>query len=273
MFKYKILIVLYNKIPEESETIVSLSDLKDNINDLAEILIWDNSIKSLSCQDLNSLGNLFSGFKYEYRSDGKNTPLSVIYNSVIKELNEDQILIIFDHDSVINNSYFDTLFDADSKHSAVNLFLPIIKYDGVIVSPANLWYFKGSYWNEAKYGLVESKHKSAINSGMAIRAKYLIDYFEGYNENIFFYGTDSDFMQKYSKQNEYFYVLNTVINHTLNFFDNKDIEDKIKRYKEMRRASLIRMRQENIAILVLANIYFLFYSFKLAFSFRDYRFI
>lgn len=274
MYKYKLLIVLYNKEPKESETILSLSRMTDEIVQSTSIYIWDNSSKPLSDSSLLDLESLLKPFHYQYNCVKENVSLSKIYNYVIKnELIKDQILLIFDHDSNITKDYFIELAKSEAQYPDINLYLPIIKYKGTIVSPANSWYFKGSYWAEEKFGLVEAHHQNAINSGMAIRGSYLKNTFQGYDENLRFYGTDSDFMYQYSLQNKYFCVTHAVVNHTLDFFDNKDIDSRLSRFKQMRTGALINMRKINFIIYLLCYVYFVFCSFKLVISSKDFRFL
>lgn len=273
MNQLKVLIVLYNKKIEESETIMSLSKIVDKIQFMNEIIVWDNSKVIMPEDEQVHLKRILHPANVQYIGTGKNTSLSIIYNSVIRTLSDKEIFVVLDHDSNLTLAYFKALEDSIEKYPQINLFLPIIKYNKTIVSPANSWYFKGSYWKEEKFGLIETKNQNAINSGMAIRAAYLKNDFEGYNENLAFYGTDSDFMYKYGRQNHYFCVINAVINHTLDFFDNNSIDSKLFRYKEIKKAALINMKQRGFFIYMLCYFYFLIYSIKLIISFKDIRFL
>lgn len=274
MVRIKLLIVLYNKIPKESETILSLSKIKDSINDFVEIYIWDNSSRCLESDQFHILDELLYPITYNYHGDGLNTPLSKIYNIVIKnELFGFDSLVIFDHDSAFDISYLSALMDALNNYTDVNLFLPIIKYNNKIVSPANLYYFKGSYWRKEKIGLVRAKNQTAINSGMCIRSQYLINEFPGYDENLLFYGTDDDFMDKYTIQNTKFYVINSVINHTLDFFDTNDLESKSQRYTYMKKAALYRMYKKGYLVYFFARVYYLLFSLKLAYMYKNTKFL
>lgn len=269
----KILIVLYNKKIEDSETIVSLAKIVKDIPNLEQIIVWDNSKVLMTCNQQVALKETLSPINVDCKGNGINTSLSIIYNETIKTLKENDILIILDHDSNIPIEYFTSLIESINMYVDVNLFLPIIKYNNSIVSPANSWYFKGSYWEKEKYGLVEAKHQNAINSGMAIRASYLKNDFVGYDQNLQFYGTDSDFMYKYRTQNKYFCVLHAVVYHTLDFYDNKDVESKLSRFRQMKRAALINMKKINLGVYLLCYLYFVLFSIKLAFSTKDFRFL
>jgi hypothetical protein len=237
------------------------------------VVIWDNSQKQLGSEERMHLFETMSPFDLEYLSNGENCYMSVIYNKVIKTLNYNEYLILLDHDSTFNIDYFTNLSKAIVDNPNINLFLPIIKSQNKIVSPANFFYFKGSYWKEKKLGVIKSRYITAINSGMAISGKYLQTHFPGYNEHLKFYGTDNDFMNKYIKDNKTLFVLNVEIQHVLNFYESISIEDKITRYKWMKEAALINSQSKGIIIHILNKFYFVLFSIKLAIANKDSRFI
>lgn len=273
MIHYIILVVLYNRLPLASETIRSLIYLKNDIAVNSKVIIWDNSLKQLGTEERMQLLNEMSPCEVEYVSNGENCFLSVIYNKIIKTLNINEYLIILDHDSTINIDYFTSLNNAIDDNPHENLFLPIIKSQNKIVSPANFLYIKGSYWKYKKTGIIKSKNITAINSGMAISARYLQTDFPGYDEHLKFYGTDNDFMNKYSKDNETLFVLNVEIEHVLNFYESISIEDKMIRYKWMKEGALINSKSKGFIIHLLNKMYFVLFSIKLAILNKDSRFI
>jgi len=273
MIKLKLLVVLYNRLPMDSETIQSIITAKNDISKFSELIIWDNSERMLSNIELEDLSTSLIGIKYEYYADGKNTYLSVIYNRIIKKIQNDDYLIILDHDSNIEISFFNELVVAINENPNVNLFLPIIISHNTIVSPANMCYFYGSNWKESKFGLIKSKGTTAINSGMTISGNYLKNKFEGYNEDIRFYGTDNDFMYKYAKDNKYIYILNSKINHTLNYQHDNNLEDKIRRFADVKFGFYMNAKSQNYFVYFLAKIYFFLYSLKLSISHKTIRFL
>lgn len=273
MFKLKILVVLYNRLPIYSETILSIIASKNELLNLSELIIWDNSSRILSEHELFELDKLLTGVKYEYFANGKNTYLSKIYNQVIKSLDYNDYLIILDHDSTFGDIFFSTIKTSIVNNPNIDLFLPLVYSQNKLVSPAYLKYFRGSYWKERKIGLVNSLNIHAINSGMIISARYLKSTFKGYNENLKFYGTDNDFMRKFSQDNEYLYVLDAEITHILNFHDDSNVEDKIFRFKAMREASLINMKINGVFLYYAAKIYFFMLGVKFSYRYKDFRFV
>jgi len=273
MIKLKILVVLYNKLPNESQTLNSFISYKEELSEFAEIIIWDNSINYLSANESNQLRDTFNPLNIEYIASGKNVALSVIYNTVIKKLHTDEYFVIFDHDSTVDFLFFVDLIDSISKNNTVNLFLPIVISNNYIVSPANTWYFMGWYWKKPKYGKIRANGITAINSGMVINGNYLNSKFKGYDEDLKFYETDNDFMYKYSLDNEYLFVLKSKIDHSLNYYEKSTLNDKLFRYKSAKEGCLIHIRKRNRFIYLLALIYFSFMSIRLTIKHRSFRFL
>ena len=188
-----ILIVIYNKGPKESSTIVSLSETDDRLKASMRCLVCDNSKNEFDDVQKKELDCLLDGIEHQYiYNESKNKPLSVIYNETIKKLRSDEYLIILDDDSVFGSDLFEKSSVAINENKDIDLFLPIICDNGTVVSPAVLKGFKGHYIKNIKTGRINCKNITAINSGMIIKAKYLKEGFEGYDERIKFYFTDND---------------------------------------------------------------------------------
>jgi len=273
MIKLKILVVLYNKLPIESQTLNSFIKFKEKLSKFSELIIWDNSDKYLNSSQLAVIKDIFLPLQFEYKANGINTSLSKIYNNVIRTINEDEFLVIFDHDSTVELSYFINLIDSINANPDINLFLPIVNCNNQIVSPANLWYFKGSYWKIAKYGKIYTKGITAINSGMVMNGKYLKTKFVGYDEDLKFYETDNDFMNKYSEDNDFLYVVDSHINHSLSIYEESSLNDKLFRYHSAKDGCLIHLKKRNLVIYVIALLYYFALSIKYAIKYHSFRFL
>lgn len=266
----KILIVLYQKKIYESETIYTLKKNKNEIKIPYEVHIWNNSPTALAIQDITAIQTelpvIICG------NDKKNTSLSIIYTKFYKSCNDDDILLILDHDTRIDKGFFSELEQAIKSHPNINLFLPIVKHNNLIVSPSTVYGVKGIYWKKAKYNIIQSQHTTAINSGMAIRCHYLKHNFEGYNLNLKFYETDNDFMHKYSKNNKYIYVLKSELIHSLGFYDD-DVNSKLKRFEAMKFGRLTHMKTRKKILYILAYLQYLYFGIKCFFRYKDKRFL
>lgn len=267
---YLILVVVYNIDAIESETINSLVNSSQYINN-SSVIVWDNSTNA---QKAGSIKWIFERIKHvEYIHKPENIPLSKVYNEVInKHSNVDyDYLILFDQDSTFTSDFFYQLNKSIDEFLNVSLFLPIVISDNNIVSPANLFLFKGNYWKSKKLGLVEAKNKAAINSGMVISFEYLKNRFVGYDERFLFYGTDTYFMKTYAKDNDCFCVFDGEILHHLAYCDNSNVDEIIKRHPENMKAVLL-LNSDNFAMKVLTKFYLFLFSIKQSFKFRDIRF-
>ncbi len=262
-------IVVYNKDFTTSPTLQSIKNLDPSIRKwIKRIYLWDNSAKSLNEEDIRVFQK-DTDIEISYFWNGKNNYLSFIYNKTIEKVPENSILVLLDHDSCIGNDYFVKLKKDAERYENINLFLPIIKYNNQVVSPAWQVYFYGQYLKKVTPGLEKSKHKMAINSGMAIRSNYLKNTFRGYNEEIKFYGTDNDFMSQYARDNKYFVLLDTVIEHELNYYENTNREDILRRLADMKNGSYILMKKENQIIYNLAKLYWYLYEKKIIHGLND----
>lgn len=273
MCTIKILVVLYNKTIRSSETCSSLMKLNAHCKDyITDLYIWNNSPFLIPDEEKTFFNNSFLNSHVYYFEDKENHPLSVIYNKIIFLNDSVGGLLILDHDSTLDDTYIEELLSSFKSNPEINLFLPRVFYNSVLVSPAKLYYFCGRYIKNFPLGVTSSRFLTAINSGMFIRCKYLKEQFQGYNENIKFYGTDNDFMYKYSKQNEFVYILSSSFNHTLNYYEDTSIASKIHRYKDVRNGILMQMKSINKFLTLLARIYLFIYECRMNVKFNTWAF-
>lgn len=231
----KFLVVLYNKKLCECETCLSMMRWDETTRSkIAELYVWNNSASPLPEEDKREFLMYFPKTEVTFIEDGLNHPLSEVYNSIIEKTDEKGILVIWDHDSRIPEEYLGCLLKVSKENASINLFLPQVFFNKKLVSPAKMIYFWGRTIKQIPHGLHLSKNTTAINSGMAIRCSYLKNEFVGYNPKIKFYGTDNDFMYKYRSQNEKYYVLPIRLKHELNSFSKTDLEDSLRRYKDIK---------------------------------------
>ncbi|GIZ07431.1 hypothetical protein [Flavobacterium sp. UMI-01] len=264
MIDITILVCLYKKSIEESDTIQSL--LKANIGTInSTIYIWDNSPESLNEESLVYLSSNFRNFIYNHTPE--NVPLSKIYNNVISSLTcENCFLMLCDDDSNIPVNFFGILENQIRLHPSINLFLPQIYSDTVLVSPAKDYFVFTKYIKNLNSGLLKSKYTTAINSGMVISNRVFKAGFK-YNESLKFYGTDNYFMLEYARLYPQLNVLDVNIIHNLSYNTSDDVENKIRIFKEIRKANKIIYKKYKLtrAIVMLNN---LLVSLKLSLKYK-----
>jgi hypothetical protein len=269
MSKMTILVCLYNKNITTSNTLKSLLKSVDLIKNEI-IFIWDNSIKPLEDKEIDLLKNNFLNFRYKHTPE--NVVLSKIYNSLIVEQKEAySYLMLCDDDSEIPESFFIKLEEQINKNPLVNLFLPQIYSNSILVSPAKDYLIKTSLIKELNSGVLKTGYITAINSGMVISNRIFMNGFR-YDERLNFYGTDNFFMYEYAKKNHELIVLDIKINHDLSFNGKDNIVNKIRIFKEIKRANRI-IYSENIFKRTLVAINNRIVSIKLCLRFKTLAFL
>lgn len=266
---FVILIVLYKKSLENSETLQSLLKSKDEIKD-SLLIVWDNSPNPMIEKSQTLLLQLFTNFEYIHTP--QNYSLSKIYNIVSKKyLSKYEYLVLFDHDSEFDSNYFSTLIKDIRLNRNINLFLPIVYSENSMVSPAHNYIIKSRLWTKNLLGLMSSKNKTAINSGMTIAKKVFDDGFE-YDERMTYYGTDNYFMTKFANKYQFLFVVNNIIKHNLSFNTTDDIETKLLIFKETKKTNLL-INEDNFFKLFLTKINNLLVSIKLSVKYKRLSFL
>lgn len=264
-----ILVCLYNKDINTSNTIQSLLRSVNLIKN-ATVFIWDNSLTPLNIVSQDLLKRSFENFKYKHTPE--NVVLSKVYNSVIDELEDSNAyLMLFDDDSEITVSFFNKLKEQIDLNPSMNLFLPQIYSNSVLISPAKDYLIKTKLIKGLKNGILKAKNTTAINSGMVISNRVFKEGFR-YDERLNFYGTDNFFMNQYASKNKELMVLDVKIEHDLSFNTSNDIKNKIRIFKEIKRANrIIYSRNVPEKGIVMANN--LFVSLKLCLKYKSLAFL
>lgn len=271
--EFLVLVVIYKLSPGQSDTLLSLSRCKEAKGHV-RVIIRDNSPTAYDSTDRDRLDRMLSGIPYVYRHNGKNEYLSSIYNQTIRELRQNEYLVLLDHDSVFDSAFFAEAERSIRSHPDIDLFLPRIFSGQQLVSPSRMTLFKGSYLKRCRPGLLPTRRAMAINSGMVISGRYLLHGFPGYDTDYHFYCTDCDFMWKFRKHAPYCCVMDYDLRHKLDFYGyDEPFERKVGRFREMRRSFLTAMRKRALWAYWLCFVYMDVYSVKFAIQHRDRRFL
>jgi hypothetical protein len=233
--KLTILICLYNKDISDSATLQSLLKFTE-VAMYSKVFIWDNSIEPVSSESLIILQNNFKNLIYKHTPE--NTVLSIVYNYVIDNLECDSYIMLCDDDSHIPEDFFKKLEEQITRNPSVNLFLPQVYSNSVLVSPAKDYLITTSFIKDLKPGLLASRYTTAINSGMVISNRFFEEGFR-YDTRLRFYGTDNFFMNIYAQRNKELIVLDVKFSHNLSFNSSNDINNKLRIFKEVKRANKI----------------------------------
>ena len=250
------IIVLYKTDIAESNTVKSLIAAAKELNSKDKLTIWDNSPQEQPREYLKQAVDALR-IHTTYRHTPENISLAHIYNSAIAADSVHDLVFLFDQDSYFDSRYLSDMEAAVEANAAINLFVPLIKVGETVVSPGHFHYFKGKYWDKPRYGIVPANNNIAIASGMCIRMQY-IRQFGRFDERLNLYGIDTNFMIRYSQDNQIFYVVKTFFQHHLSDFAVEKKETKDRRFADFKRSSIINAKLFPLHIR-LATHAFLFY--------------
>jgi GT2 family glycosyltransferase len=174
--------VLFNTIPAESLTLISLSKIfESNITSKHNILIYDNSLVSI--KELNFFSHNVNILFYH---NPENPGLAVPYNYALEkaiDLNK-KWLVLLDQDTVLGSDFLLQLTDSINSvqgDDSIGAIIPKVYNGKNLVSPSRLccgvinFPYKGYGYQKIKGNI------SAINSGSAISVDFL-NQISGFNE-------------------------------------------------------------------------------------------
>ncbi|MGL5488745.1 MAG: hypothetical protein ACRDC6_21015 [Shewanella sp.] len=235
MLKYDfyVLVVVYKQQLTETQTFKTLMLSPNNILRRMKLIVWDNSpvdFKSEAIFDMEKFG----GFIY-FRAES-NEKLSVLYNQVINnEFHGNGFFTILDQDTSIPANFFSEIEQAgvDDK-----LIVPrvVSNKTNSIISPRYQEYSKICYrakvvktFNNGDSGFFNSSNFFAVGSGLTLPRK-IWDHNTFFEESLSFYGVDTEFCNRYSKNINEFYLLNVDFLHDASDYDIEESID-VKRWR------------------------------------------
>lgn len=270
-----VLVVIYRRFCSASETLRSLAASREALEG-SRVVVWDNSPERALAEESQWLRRSLPMAAYFH--DASNPGLASVYNRVIERYLKTQTpetfdyMVLFDDDSQVGRNYFAELERASNDHPGIALFLPRLTAKGKIVSPSDLYGCKGFLWKKNRSGLARTRHRTAMNSGMAISVSYLREEFPGYDERFRFYGTDLFFMREYGRTNRQFVVLDCALQHDLSFFATETVEIKLWRHRES--VAALRLLHEGRGMQTwLTRAYCGVCHLRQAIKYRDLRFL
>lgn len=213
-------VVLYNKKIQESQSIKNL--LSCSMPDIY-VIVLDNS-----CDEFIELNQRWSEkLSIYYHAMGGNAGLSKAYNfalELLKEKEENDIVIWFDDDTPIEKKYFEVL-KAKAENTQFDVFVPVIYgQDGIIYSPNEVGLLKGKYIKSSNQTIRNDKF-NAINSCLAVRMRLYKNY--RYDESLFMDCVDMQLFDDFRKKKVEFCVLPVDIHQS--FFQRSEDKD-VKKY-------------------------------------------
>lgn len=264
-----ILVLLYKQKVSESETLLSLLNCKENLSEKL-LYVWDNSPTPLVSSELVFLEEQFKKFKYFNSKDNKS--LSQVYNTVIKQIKFDKIFI-FDQDTTLTHEYFNLVDCATITNTDIGVFLPFVKNNDRVVSPLTYNVVNFDRCKETQKGRILAKDKTAFASGLCIREWVFKRDNIWFDKNLSFYGVDYKFILDYGDYNEFMYLIDYKLEHSLSFTEEEAKEVKLKRFDSNIAASfyLANVRFNFFQKMIVIVRSFLI-AFKMFLKYRDFAF-
>jgi rhamnosyltransferase len=199
------IIVLYKVRLYSSITISSLLNMELTGNKKINLIVYDNSPEKLEVTYMEKI-NLMS-----YVHDKTNPGVSKAYNygADFAKRHGFKWVVLLDQDTNFQSNFISKIITAINKNPELNLFSPVLKLgDAKPFSPTR-YMFKRGHAVELEEGILSLSKYSPVNSGMTINT----DAFEevgGYFEEISLDFADFQFIEKFRKKHEYFYLIDSV---------------------------------------------------------------
>jgi GT2 family glycosyltransferase len=270
--KKLMVLVLYKLEILDSETFISLVKSNDKLRNVDKLCIWDNTPGERYLSNDAHLTLIKLNCNFEYIHTPENISLAKVYNQTLKKNEGFDWFILLDQDSGFDYTYFTAFDNALKNYPDIKLVVPLIKSNSFIVSPGRFTSFKGKYWTNENYGLTSTKSNTAIASGMIIS----IDVFDKvgfFDESLVLYGIDNNFMFRFRKCYEYFYVMDVRFIHDLSDHNFENTETKLRRFRDQRMSSIINSKLFPYPVQLLTKFFYLYKSFEYAVKYRRFSFI
>lgn len=188
MHALDLIVVLYRRDPEASETLATLSRIdfaKLGID--IEVHIWDNAREHPAPPDPG-----FLPFPWRYWSSPENESLAKIYNMLVRQSNRPYV-VIFDQDSSVDAAFFRELTASIDTGNA-EVFTPRIRHGDTTISPGCLKWVKGSALARVRDRALLPANFTAMMSGMCISRALLTRLGpRPFDERLRLYGVDTRF--------------------------------------------------------------------------------
>lgn len=199
-------VVVYNVHCSDSLTCKALLDIQDP---QIRVIIYDNSTKEFDNQ------NYCAERKWTYLGGSGNVGLSKAYNAAIEYLSREGhtgLLCLFDDDTCIEKSYFETLRE-NYREDLSQVYVPLIYSAGRLLSPSKITPRGDSstFSDPEELMAYQGEELTAINSAMAIDQRVFGDY--RYDEKIFLDGVDHQFLRDCKKRGIPLCVIPYTCNH------------------------------------------------------------
>ena len=152
------------------------------------------------------------------------------YNYVINriEINDNNYIIMLDDDTLLNEDYFNKVFEKISLDSESDILFPIVRSNGKIISPSNVSN-KGRVKPIKKIEKLILENSTAINTATVIKTSVFKKI--TYNEKLFLDYVDHEFLMRIRKNNYKINLVKIQISQNFSRFQMNDLNKELFRFK------------------------------------------
>lgn len=216
MVRIDLFVVLYMRLVQASQTLDSLRRLEYDPRKLQlRVHIWDNSPEP----DRDGAAALPA--HWDYVCSQQNTPLSLVYNTLLKSSSAPHVMIL-DQDSDVGQALIDKLASCIRDIDA-DMYVPVIRHQEQMISPGRLHWIKGAPLRKACLNAFLPPYFTAMMSGLCISRCFLRDLGPApFDERLWFYGIDTRLCRELNWRGGCAYLYDAVLGHDSALRDTDD---------------------------------------------------
>ncbi|MGY3777169.1 glycosyltransferase [Isobaculum melis] len=222
--KLTIVLVLYQRLLEESETYQSLLSYEYLFESLQidyELLVYDNSLEKINK----------ANEKITYFHNPKNPGIAVAYNEAfsIGKKNQSSWLLLLDQDTQLTEAYLQELLLLSKTEKKASAIVPKVFFGEQQISPVFAKNLRHLEEDVTITGLTNQKIMS-INSGTLLSMAFM-EKIGGFNPNFKLDYLDHWLFHQLAELNESIYVMNAHLQHDLSVMNYKNVS--LSRYQSI----------------------------------------
>jgi GT2 family glycosyltransferase len=212
-------VVLYKRLPEQSQTIVSLAKVfasSPTLLDSIQVILFDNSPKALAHVGLS--------FPCHYRHAGRNVGTSGAYNYAMEfaEAGGYPWLLLLDQDTDISAEYLPRMLEYSQslrEQTEIGSVVPFIYSQGSLISPRILGWFNQIDRIPPTFSGICRGKAFAVNSASLMRVAALRE-IGGYSDDFWLDLSDVYVFQAMYRKGRYLYVAGDLaLQHSITSMD------------------------------------------------------
>jgi rhamnosyltransferase len=264
-------IVLYKCDLKNSVSFNSLLKGTEKSDGILKLLLYNNS------PEINIDTSSYEQKKINVSliNDDTNSGVSKAYNLAHLMAKEEgrKWLLLLDQDTQLPSDFFSAFFEHRKKDAEKRewLYIPIIKSNNRILSPARSFLYRGFMKKKVETGSVHIKNLAIINSGVIV-TNHLFENAGGFNKEVQLDFSDFSFFRRVKKIYSKVFILNVECSHSFSGLEYDNYEKVLNRFKIYNRNAVAFSREKGVSK-IFVFIPVLVRVFKLSIKFRTLNFL